>query len=162
MVLDATAALDAFDLVPGAPVDERADARRPPVTRIARAVSGASHPRPGAARLGRAATGTVERLDRTAGPRGVVAGRPFPAGEPTGSAPGEVLAAVTDGLHEACDTAGRFLGLAAVAERRRELAAARGRAADEIVDGLERLGAAHSGRRAPEDDLTVLVVRPSG
>jgi serine phosphatase RsbU (regulator of sigma subunit) len=104
----------------------------------------------------RGTDGTVERLESTDVPLGIIADRPFAAGTTVTMDPGDTLVVITDGLHEARNAQGGLLGLDAVAERLRSLA---GSSAETMVTALEDLGRRHSGRTTPEDDVTIMILR---
>lgn len=101
------------------------------------------------------ADGTAERLPAGAPPLGLV-----PAAPPCARVPWEpdadLLLAFTDGITEAVDARGRMLGEEPVLEAAR---AARGGTPDDVVAAVFRTLDAHTGRVAPRDDQTLVVVR---
>lgn len=96
------------------------------------------------------------QLASTSLPLGVEADERFPTLGPLSVAPGDLLLLVTDGLLEALSPDDRPFGVAGVLDLVR---ANRHRPAAEIVDILYRAVLAFSGRDAPQDDVTIVIVK---
>jgi len=102
--------------------------------------------------------GSVERLEATGIPLGLMPSARYGEGR-VELAPGELLAAFTDGITEATPPGGEEFGLERV---ERELSAAREAALPELAGRLEAALAAHAGAGAAEDDRTLVLLRRLG
>lgn len=104
------------------------------------------------------ADGSVRLLDRGGAALGMTPGVTYEE-DRLDLDEGDLLIAYTDGLTEARDEDRHFYTLDRLIRLAREQrAAAAGRVRDEILADLAR----HTGDRAPQDDVTLLVVRVSG
>jgi sigma-B regulation protein RsbU (phosphoserine phosphatase) len=107
--------------------------------------------------LMRAGGGAPEPLDPTGPAVGVLPGGDFGLGTAQ-LQPGDTLFAYTDGVTEARDEAGRFLG----DQRLRDALAVPATSADELVGRVEELLRAHAGDAEQNDDITMLAVHRTG
>jgi sigma-B regulation protein RsbU (phosphoserine phosphatase) len=105
----------------------------------------------------RAGGGAPEALNPTGPAVGVLPGGDFGMGTAR-LEPGDTLFAYTDGVTEARDEAGGFLGDARLRQALSEPAAS----ADEIVERVEELLRAHTGEAEQNDDITMLAVHRTG
>ncbi|HUV38669.1 MAG TPA: GAF domain-containing SpoIIE family protein phosphatase [Planctomycetota bacterium] len=103
-----------------------------------------------------AADGSLDELESTAPPLGIIRGLEFPMGRPSRLAPGDVLLMTTDGIEEAMNPSSEEYGRDRLRDVLREHA---GASAAEIAQNIRNNVLWFMDGAAQRDDLTMVVVK---
>ena len=107
----------------------------------------------------RAETDTIDELESTAPPLGIMKGIEFPVGARSRMVPGDILLMTTDGIEEAMDPKSKEYSR----ERLRETLCKHAKGtAREIAEGIHNDVVAFMAGAAQRDDLTMVVVKATG